>query len=321
VMPQRTLGQKLRAILLTTPLIAAPGCGLSTGPPVCHTLSGTAYGTEISALPFIDGGTVSDCTTACDLISAHNCGLRLKSLDSCAFLALSDGGPGVSCMGNFVCGGCTGRRPASLLAAVHSQSPHALGAHYAEAARLEAASIPAFRFLARELRMHGSPTHLVEVALRSAHDEVRHARATASLARRYGAAPLRPRFGEEPAGRGLEAIAMENAMEGCVRESYGALVALWQARHARDPAIASAMAPIAADELRHAELAWEVAAWAEPRLSRSARARVIDARDCAFAELSDETALPVPPALVALAGLPPAETARTLVGHLSRATA
>jgi hypothetical protein len=281
-------------------------------------LSGMAYGTEIYELPASDGGPFANCQTACTSI---RCGLTSYTLDICSFVALSDGGAGVSCTGEFTCGCGTGRRPASLLANSPVQTPHALGGYLAEAARLEAASVPAFQLLARELRAHRAPTRLIDDALRSAQDEVRHARATASLARRYGAAPLRPRFGAEPAERSLEVIATENAMEGCVRETYGALVALWQARHAQDPAIASTMAPIAADELRHAELAWKVAAWAAPRLSRAARFRVIDARDRAFVELSDETALPVPPTLVALAGLPPTETAGTLVGRLSRATA
>jgi hypothetical protein len=120
-------------------------------------------------------------------------------------------------------------------------------------ARLEAASIPAFQVLTRELRARRAPVALVSAAMCAVQDEVRHRRATAALARRYGAEPMRPSFGPTPVDRTLEAIATENAVEGCVRETYGALVALWQARHARDPVVAAAMAPIAADETRHAD--------------------------------------------------------------------
>jgi hypothetical protein len=117
--------------------------------------------------------------------------------------------------------------------------------------------------------------------------------------------------------RSLEAIAAENAIEGCVRETYGAIVALWQARHAHDPVVAAAMEPIAADETRHAELAWEVASWAEPRLSRAARRRVEAAREQALVELTNEAARPVHPLLVALAGLPAVEEATGLMTGLS----
>jgi hypothetical protein len=118
-----------------------------------------------------------------------------------------------------------------------------------------------------------------------------------------------------PRGRSLAAIAVENAVEGCVRETYGALVGLWQARTAGDPVVAAAMKRIAADETRHAELAWKVDAWAAPRLGRAARRRVAEARDNAFAELRAEVARPVPDALVGLAGLPgPAVAVRLLEG-------
>jgi hypothetical protein len=50
---------------------------------------------------------------------------------------------------------------------------------------------------------------------------------TADLARRHGVAPLPIKVGAFPA-RSLEDLAVENATEGCVRETYGALLALWQ---------------------------------------------------------------------------------------------
>jgi hypothetical protein len=137
------------------------------------------------------------------------------------------------------------------------------------------------------------------------------------LARRYGAEPNRPSFGATPSERSLEAIAIENAVEGCVRETYGALVALWQARHAQDPAVAAAMASIAEDEIRHAELALEVADWMEPRLSRAARRRVESARVSAMHDLKVEASRTVHPALVSLAGLPAPETATSLLDGLT----
>jgi hypothetical protein len=210
----------------------------------------------------------------------------------------------------------TGRRPPNLLDPNGPIARNPLAALFSGAARLEAASVPAFRLLARELSAHGAPARLVRAARAAACDEVRHTRATAALARRYGAEPVKPVIGKLPRARSLAAIAVENAVEGCVRETYGALVALWQARTAADPAVAAAMGPIARDETRHAELARKVADWSTPRLAPAARRRVSDARARAFAELRVEATRPVPAALVALAGLPSPKTAARLLDAL-----
>ena len=80
------------------------------------------------------------------------------------------------------------------------------------------------------------------------------------------------------ATRDIETIARENAVEGCTRETYAALVACRQARAATDPAIRAAMAGIARDETRHAALAWAVDGWSQALLGPAARRRVRDAR-------------------------------------------
>jgi hypothetical protein len=78
--------------------------------------------------------------------------------------------------------------------------------------------------------------------------------------------------------RALETIAVENAVEGCVRETFGAALAMVQAQTARDGAVRAAMARIAPDETRHAELAWDVARWLDTQLAADSRARVRRAR-------------------------------------------
>lgn len=203
-----------------------------------------------------------------------------------------------------------GRRPAGL-AARRAEAPNPVGAWLADLARLEAASVPAFVQLVRELRAHGAPAGLWREARRAAADEVRHARLVGALARRYGAQPTRPEVAR-PAPRALEVVAEENAAEGCVRETYGALVALWQARTAVDPAVRAAMATIAEDETRHASLAWRVDRWSSRRLGAAARRRVHEARRAAAAELLAAAAAPVPPELRRLAGVPDASDATVL---------
>src|SRR5262249_1654863 len=86
--------------------------------------------------------------------------------------------------------------------------------------------------------------------------------------------PPRPRPGRcapLPA-RPADAGGVGKGVGGCVRETYGAPVARFQAEHAQDPAVAHLMAGIARDEARHAALSWAVARWAETRLDAAARA-------------------------------------------------
>ncbi len=208
-----------------------------------------------------------------------------------------------------------GRHPEGLQAG-RVEAGCALGALFAQMAWLEAASVPAFLRLADELKAHGAPEALVRAARRSAGDEVRHARAAEALARRHGAAvpqvELAP-FSE----RSLEAMVLENAREGCIRETYGAVVAGWQARNARDEQVRAELARIAEDELRHAELAWAVDAWAAERLSPEARQRVHAARLEAYRELERAVAKEErEDVLVLQAGLPPRDAALRLLQGL-----
>lgn len=111
-------------------------------------------------------------------------------------------------------------------------------------------------------------------------------------------------------------MALENAVEGCVRETFGALVAGFQAAHARDPDIARLMASIARDETRHAALSWAVAGWAWARLDAGKRAAFAEPIRTAVAALRRDAEAPVPDALVARAGLPDAAQQRALIGAL-----
>ena len=156
----------------------------------------------------------------------------------------------------------------------------------AASAYLEAASIHAFRWMADEIEAHDLGADLAAWARRAAREEARHARMMTSLARALGV-PTVPKV-RKPTRRmrSLETIALENAIEGCVRETYGALLATWQAAHARDPRVRTVFAAIASDETSHAALAWSLAQVIERRLDPAARKRVQDARTRAFAALS-----------------------------------
>ncbi|HEY6460862.1 MAG TPA: ferritin-like domain-containing protein, partial [Polyangiaceae bacterium] len=158
-------------------------------------------------------------------------------------------GRNVTCEYGF-CG--TGRRPRGLRAGLaRSSDGSVVGRWLARAAYLEAASVVAFDRLARELAAHGAPRSLQRAARRARGDEIRHARTVTRLAERSGAAVRRPRVAP-PRKRSLEAVATENAVEGCVRETLGAALALAQARTAALPEVRRAMRSVARDEVRHA---------------------------------------------------------------------
>ncbi|MFO0736872.1 MAG: ferritin-like domain-containing protein [Labilithrix sp.] len=213
-------------------------------------------------------------------------------------------------------GNCAiGRRPEGL--AVHESADCAdpVGRFFAEAAHLEAASVFSFERLAGELIGLGAPADLVDAAHASREDEVRHARMTARIAQRFGGQPAVARVAELPE-RSKLAIALENATEGCVRETYGALVAHRQATDAQDATIRCMMQVIAEDETRHAGLAWDVAAWLEPQLTADERELVNDARRRAIRDLRRELEADVHPDLRTRAGMPDAPTARALLDAL-----
>jgi hypothetical protein len=211
---------------------------------------------------------------------------------------------------------CVGRRSESLTSSVESTG-QAVADFFASIAHLEAASVDAFDHLRDELALHGADEELLADVLQARDDEVRHAQMTAELARKFGGSPQPPRVEPLPL-RDLERIACENAAEGCVRETFGALVATYQASASSDSDVARALAEIAQDETRHAALAWRIATWLDDRLSDSARERVRLARARAIAELRDELSVSVPDSLRRVAGVPDAENAIAWLAELER---
>lgn len=238
------------------------------------------------------------------------------SQSSCRKIVTSSGLPAVECTTPAECG--AGRKPEGLRAEhLAGMTPDARW--WSEIATLEAAAVDAFRRMRGELHAHGAPRALLRQASRAARDERRHARSTRAFARAAGARPRRHQVAPF-APRSLEAIARENAIEGCVGETWGALVAAVQARRAATAELRAAFARIAREEAQHAELSLRVASFADARLSREARARVRAARDAAAERLAREPLGPIAHAAAcAGVGLPAHDEARALSTALFRA--
>ncbi|MBL8607120.1 MAG: ferritin-like domain-containing protein [Myxococcales bacterium] len=190
-----------------------------------------------------------------------------------------------------------------------------LGAYFASCAWLEATSVFAFARLHEELSAHGAPDALLARIDLARREEERHVELTRGLARRFGVEPSMPGAPPSQAPRSVEAIARENAVEGCIRETWGAALARLRATRALDPEVRAVAEAIAADEASHAQLAWDLHAWLSTRLDGAARASVEEAMRDTVAELAmDELDTP---ALAAL-GMPSRPERGALVDLLDR---
>lgn len=218
-------------------------------------------------------------------------------------------------------GACVeGRRPRGLVES-GSNWLGSLCAHFTEIAHMEAAAVLAFDELIEHLRGFGAPADLLERAGKAREDEVRHAAATRALALRHGGRPVEPAIGEAAEAPSLLSFAIENMREGCVRETYGALVIAHQAAHAECPRIRAAFTRIRDEELEHAELSWDIASWLDEGLTPAGRAEVERARHEEIAVLLAAADVEPSDEVVRLAGMPTAATHRGLVAGLAPALA
>lgn len=197
-----------------------------------------------------------------------------------------------------------GRRPEGF---ADVASGGTLGGHLRRAMHHEAESVRAFRRFAVELEAHGAPPALASAARRAARDEIRHAW---MFARLLGTCP-RIDTDDLPV-RSLAECARDNAVEGCVLETYSAAVAAYQAERAQAPALRACFARIARDETEHAALARAAREWLDARLPPRERARQRRAAHEAERELALGLREPTSSAERAL-GLPTREHAEVLL--------
>jgi hypothetical protein len=207
------------------------------------------------------------------------------------------------------------RRPPGYIGAL--TKAREVGDYFARLAELEEASVEAYRLLATELTEVDAPATFIRTARRSAKDKERQAGLIASLARRFGGLPVTPEI-LETTGRSLEVVAIHNAAEGCIRETYASLVAAMQAERAEDKVIRAAMLTIARDEAEQSTFAWNIGAWLEMQLSTEARARYATAARAAVKDLRAEAYTPYPEAMRKIAGLPSVRDALALIDHLDK---
>lgn len=210
-----------------------------------------------------------------------------------------------------------GRRPEGLVSEAREPVGGDMGPYFANVAALEEAAVAAFERMADELTALSAPHELVAGALDAADEERGHVVRVSGLARRFGAEPKRPTI-EARRERKLFDIALENAVEGCVRETFGALVGTYQALAASEPAVAGEMAVIATEEVGHAELSWRVGDFLGDLLTVEQRESIGAAQRHAIESLRAEVLTPVDAGLERGVGLPSSRVMLQWLDELQR---
>jgi hypothetical protein len=155
-------------------------------------------------------------------------------------------------------------------AVAHLSDPErqALAEHWTRMGQMEHASIAAFARFALQLLSLGAPPELIEECTSALADETAHAKLCFEIASAYAGRSIGP--GPLNVAGSLDVTSLGDIVdlvmvEGCFGETNAALEALEAAGVAGDPVIAAAYARIAADEQRHAELAFRFVRWALER--------------------------------------------------------
>jgi hypothetical protein len=244
---------------------------------------------ELFGFPKEDWETLT-CERICASVYLSERQWEGADVESCT-LTLPENPDGSGMPGHLVCEGvgfeyyCEGRRPLGHVEGGDEHCPDPLGRSLAAMAYLEAASVLAFEQLATRLEAWDAPPELIAGCRAAALDEQAHARWLTALAVQRGASVPTPKLerGQVPADR--FSVAMHNAVEGCVHESFSALLAACYARAAASQVLRRVFARLASDEARHGQLAWDLHEWLRGQLSAEAAAQVDSARADALAQL------------------------------------
>lgn len=298
-------------------VLGGVSCDFGTAQQQCFTAAELAWAVDMQfggGAPVDAGSSDADAGSTKDYpVPPEGCPAKERVFDGCCNPA--QGGPimvGETCCYAFCVGGCCGRplvidgaqqiaptgdfagwrsraQTTADSATLDATTRAALVRAWAEDAALEHASIASFARFGLELLRFGAPADLCADAARAAGDEVAHAEACFAIASVLGGTTMGP--GPLPLGDAvplapdLEAAIASTIVEGCVGETFAAALARAAAEAACEPMIAASLQEIAADEARHAELAWRFVRWgldvATPEAARPAARR---AAAGAFAE-------------------------------------
>lgn len=126
-------------------------------------------------------------------------------------------------------------------------------------------AVAAYARFSLQLMSLGAPPQLLHGCSQAMQDEIAHAQACFSLARRYGGSDVGPgrlpaaELGSDP---DLTAVVLDVVQRGCIREAVGALSAREALEHCQDAATREVLVRHHAAKAQQAQLAWRFVAWA-----------------------------------------------------------
>jgi hypothetical protein len=176
----------------------------------------------------------------------------------------------------------------------------ALATQWQHVAAFEHASVASFARFSLQLLALGAPPELLSEAQRAAMDEVEHARIAYAIAGAYAGRKIGPGpldLSDVPLATDRRTAMLELVAEACVGETLGVAEAYELARLVQDPNVRRVHERIAADEQRHAELAWRALAWMLEDADDTLRTEVRATFDAAAASAAQTN--PADPAVVA----------------------
>jgi hypothetical protein len=154
------------------------------------------------------------------------------------------------------------------VADLDEDTKRALEALWLHDAQKEHASVPAFSRISWQLTAVGAPANLVELANRSAIQEIDHARRCFALAAGYGGRshsvepmPELLKGGLDTHGNPMIAMAVESLQDGCLLEDYNADVAKECFEICQDVAVKDVLKRITREERQHADFSWRMLEW------------------------------------------------------------
>ncbi|MGB1311178.1 MAG: hypothetical protein ACPG47_08190 [Leucothrix sp.] len=208
-----------------------------------------------------------------------------------------------------------GRLPNGLHLTDTQSSPNVLGQYLADMTAMETAAITAFYYLSRELEAYNAPAELITRARKAMLEETRHSEMAALLAASFDAEMPEVSV-DDFCLRSLYEIALENAVEGCVNETFAAACGLWQSEHAQLGVFRQVIGHITEEEMGHASLSWDIHQWIMPQLSEAEQEQVRIAQAEAVESLVDEFKQESNPVVQQAFGLPSKDDAARLFTQL-----
>ena len=138
-----------------------------------------------------------------------------------------------------------------------------LAAEWTVAAQEARASVAVHARFALQLMSLGAPAPLLSACARVMQDEVAHAQACFSLARRFSGRDVTPEplAAERALDEDRSAIVLEVIARGCIRGAVAALSAREALEHCQDPAAREVLMLRQSTKAQEAQLAWRFVAW------------------------------------------------------------